>query len=371
MPESEPPPELRLPDSGALPLDAEGAGVSDAQSQLERLGTEFEEIKRSLAQLRRIAKPDPAMALVRARRVLEYVIRELFRRYVPEKAGTRPLDNLVARLVKDEVLDAHVKGYVDQVRELGNAAAHGAVGHEFSEADAFRALDALLVVLEWYFKKEKIGDIDQLRQEVAADEATVRSYQNRSRQAQRQRRSIAQWRKFGGAIGVCIAAIGLGLIHHWTGIGPPWPPPAQAAVFTFLAMAVAWFANDAAVQSDIMSRRAPRWLVIGTGVALVLFAGLFVSLTAPAPSWPNLEARGLELQPAVAKHLLENPGTTAGDMFAGAGYDPTAIWVPWTVAVVRCALLLLWLALAAGVAALADCFWWSIQEERYDATLPA
>ena len=103
-------------------------------------------------------------------------------RYVPEKAGTRPLDNLVARLVKDEVLDAHVKGYVDQVRELGNAAAHGTVGHEFSEADAFRALDALLVVLEWYFKKEKIGDIDQLRHEVAADDATVRSYQNRTRQ---------------------------------------------------------------------------------------------------------------------------------------------------------------------------------------------
>ena len=79
--------------------------------------------------------------------------------------------------------------------------------------------------------------------------------------------------------------------------------------------------------------------MIGTGVALVLFAGLFISLTAPAPAWPNLEARGLELQPAVAKHLLENPGTTADDMLAGAGYDPTAIWVPWTVAVVRCTLL--------------------------------
>jgi hypothetical protein len=376
MPESELPPETPLPGSGALPLESAsrgdaGAAVADAASRLERLSKEFEDIKRSLAQLRRIAKPDPAMALVRARRVLEYVIRDLFQRHVPERAGTRPLDNLVARLVKDEVIDLHTKAYIDQVRELGNAATHGDVGKEFSETDAFRAIDSLMVVLEWYFKKEQIGDIEQLRKEVESDDAAVQSYKHRFQHAQEQRRTIAHWRKFGGVIGMCIAAFALGMVHRWFGVGPPWPPPAQAALFTFLAMTVAWFANDAAVQADIMGRRAPRWLAIGTGTALVLFAVLFTALTVPAPAWPNLEARGLELQPPVARHLAGNPGTTVDDMFAGAGYDPLAIWVPWTVIVVRCALLLLWLALAAGVAALADCFWWSIQEERYDSTLPA
>ena len=82
MPESEPPPEARPSDSLASSPDptlSGGAGIAEAHARLERLGAEFEEIKRSLAQLRRIAKPDPAMALVRARRVLEYVIRELFR----------------------------------------------------------------------------------------------------------------------------------------------------------------------------------------------------------------------------------------------------------------------------------------------------
>ena len=187
MPESESQSEPRLPGSGTsspelLESSGESAAVADAAAPTGA-------VRGGIRGDQAVAGPTAADCQARsghgpgpARRVLEYVIRESFRRYVPEKVGTRPLDNLVARLVKDEVLDAHVKGYVDQVRELGNAAAHGAVGHEFSEADAFRALDALLVVLEWYFKKEKIGDIDQLRQEVAADEAAVRSYQNRTRQ---------------------------------------------------------------------------------------------------------------------------------------------------------------------------------------------
>ncbi len=345
--------------------------VADAEARLDRLSKEFDDIKQSLAQLKRIAKPDPAMALVRARRVLEYVIRDLWQRHVPDEvAGTRSLATLIDRLAKDNVLDEYMKAHANRVKELGNAAAHGPVNKEFTEDDAFLALDALMVVLDWYFKKEQIGDINRLRQEVEADESAIKAYRAGAKQAERQRRTAGNWRKFGGAIGVCAAAIALGLAHLWFGIGPPWPPPAQAALFTFLAMAVAWFANDAAVQSDIMSRRAPRWLVIVTGTALVLFVVLMAALTIPAPAWPNLEARGLWLQEPIANHLQNNPGVTVEDLFAGESYNPLAIWEPWTVAAVRCVLLVLWLALAAGVAALADCFWWSIQEERYDPTSP-
>ena len=156
--------------------------------------------------------------------MLEYVVRDLFLRHVPdERAGTRPLENLIARLVKDGVLDLHVKAYVDHVRELGNAATHADVSKDFSEDDAFRA-DALMVVLDWYFKKERIGDIDELRREVDADQASLETYRSRSRQAEQGRRTAALWRQFGGAAGVCIAAVAVGLTDRWWGIGPPWPP---------------------------------------------------------------------------------------------------------------------------------------------------
>ncbi len=288
-----------------------------------------------------------------------------------ERTGTRPLENLIARLVKDGVLDLHVKAYVDHVRELGNAATHADVSKDFSEADAFRALDALMVVLDWYFKKEQIGDIDRLRREVDADDASVQTYRDRSRQAEHKRHAATLWRQFGGAAGVLVAAVALGLADRWFGIGPPWPPAAQTALFTFLAMGVAWFANDAAMRGDVFNRRTPRWLMAATGAALIVFLLLMSLFTIPAPAWPNLESRGLWLQDPIAKNMQLHPGKTVQDEFEGEGYDPLAIWEPWTVTAVRSALLLSWLSMAAGVAALADCFWWSIQEVHYDPTTPA
>ena len=41
------------------------------------------------------------MALTRARKVLEYVIRDVYERRIKEPPGTRPLENLLQRLVKD------------------------------------------------------------------------------------------------------------------------------------------------------------------------------------------------------------------------------------------------------------------------------
>ncbi|HEV2972355.1 MAG TPA: DUF4145 domain-containing protein [Pirellulales bacterium] len=345
--------------------------AGDAQAQIDRLSRAFEDIKKSLEQFKRIAQPDPAMALVRARRVLEYVVRDLFRRHVPEKAGTRPLDNLVTRLVQEGVLDLHIKAYVDHIRELGNAATHGDLSKDFSEADAYRALDALLVVLDWYFKKEQIGDIDLLRREVNVDEATVLAYRGRVRQADTNRQTAQHWRRYGGLAAVSLLAVALGVLHRVVGIGPPWPPPAATAVASWLVMVMAWFASDVGVERDVLPRRAPRRLLIVTASCLTSFLIMLAFFTIPAPDWPNLETRGLWLQAAIARNLDQTPGRTVEDEFQGVGYNPMAIWVPWTVALVRSIMLLSWLATMAGLAALADRLWWLIQESRYDPTLPA
>ncbi len=343
---------------------------ADTQAQIERLSREFDDIKRSLEQLKRIAQPDPAMALVRARRVLEYVVRDLFRRHMHETPGTRPLDVLVTRLVKEEVFDLHIKAYADHIRELGNAATHGDLSKDFSEADAYRALDALLVVLEWYFKKEQIGDIDQLRREVNVDDATVLFYRGRVQQADNVRRAASNWRRYGGLAAVTLLAIILGVVHKLTGIGPPWPPPGATAVAAWLVMIIAWFASDFGVVRDVLPRRAPRALVIAAAAGLLVFFLMLAFFTIPAPTWPNLESRGLALQPAIERDL-QQPGRTLEDEFEGTGYNPTAIWIPWTVALVRSIMLVSWLATTAALAALADRLWWLIQESHYDPSLPA
>jgi hypothetical protein len=347
------------------------AAIAQTQAEIERLSKAFDDIKKSLEQFKRIAQPDPAMALVRARRVLEYVIRDLFRRHIRERPGTRPLDNLITRLVQEGIVDLHIKAYVDHVRELGNAATHGELSKEFTEADAYRALDALMVVLDWYFKRERIGDIEQLRREVDAEDAAVADYRVRVRDADQVRRTANATRKYGGLAAISVLAIALWAMHHWIGIGPPWPPPAPTALFCWLAMVLAWFASDAGVESDRLDRRAPRWLVAVTGATLGLFLVMLAVFTIPAPEWPYLESRGLWLQEPIARHLERSPGIGVEELFEGAGYNPLAIWVPWTVALVRAIMLLLWLAFAAGLAALLDRLWWSVQETRYDPTLPA
>src|SRR6202044_3238145 len=123
------------------------------------------------------------------------------------RPGTRPLDNLITRLVQEGVLDLHIRAYVDHVRELGNAATHGELSKEFTEADAYRALDALMVVLDWYFKRERIGDIEQLRREVDAEDAAVADYRVRVRDADQARRTANATRKYGGLAGVFLLAV--------------------------------------------------------------------------------------------------------------------------------------------------------------------
>lgn len=354
------------------PASSESNSANDkTQAEIERLSKAFDDIKKSLGQFKRIAQPDPAMALVRARRVLEYVIRDLFRRHIRERPGTRPLDNLIARLVQEGILDLHMKAYVDHVRELGNAATHGEPGKEFCEADAYRALDALMVVLDWYVKREQIGDIEQLRQAVNVDDAAVAEYRVRAQSADQTRRAAGLTRQYGGLAGISLLAVALWAVHRWIGIGPPWPPPAQTALLCWLAMVLSWFASDVGIRSEKLARRAPRWLVAGAGASLGLFLFMLAVFTIPAPDWPNLESRGLMLQEPIARNLELSPGKTVEDEFEGAGYNPLAIWVPWTVALVRAIMLLSWLLLTAGLAAILDRLWWSIQETRYDPTLPA
>jgi hypothetical protein len=69
--------------------------------RLDHLSDQFRELKEGMRKAVWVADLDPEMALTRARKVLEYVVREVYERRVHEPPGTRPLENLLQRLVKE------------------------------------------------------------------------------------------------------------------------------------------------------------------------------------------------------------------------------------------------------------------------------
>jgi hypothetical protein len=97
---------------------------------------------------------DPEMALIRSRKVLEYVVRDVFVRRVGEPPGTRPLENLIQRLVKDGHFPPRLEAYTETIRKLGNVGAHH-FGQRISAGDVYQSLAQLMPVLEWYFESER------------------------------------------------------------------------------------------------------------------------------------------------------------------------------------------------------------------------
>jgi formylglycine-generating enzyme required for sulfatase activity len=120
--------------------------------RLEELSAQVEELREGIRQSVTIAAQDPEMSLTRARKVLEYMLRDVYERKVGEPAGTRPLENLVQRLVKDGHLPKRLAAYANAIRELGNVGTHG-FGEGVTPQDVFQSLTQLVPLVEWYFQQ--------------------------------------------------------------------------------------------------------------------------------------------------------------------------------------------------------------------------
>ena len=70
-------------------------------ARLDHLDLQSSAIREGLQKAVDLADIDPEMALVRVRKVLEYMIQRAFVRLIGEPPGNRPLENLIERLVKD------------------------------------------------------------------------------------------------------------------------------------------------------------------------------------------------------------------------------------------------------------------------------
>jgi formylglycine-generating enzyme required for sulfatase activity len=109
----------------------------------------------------------------------------VYERRIHEPPGTRPLENLLQRIVKDGYFPDRLDAYANTIRKLGNVGTHGfgekVIGadcppdpldavntipklsnlrsHGFGEkvisADVYQSLTQLLPILEWYFEVER------------------------------------------------------------------------------------------------------------------------------------------------------------------------------------------------------------------------
>src|SRR5207302_4533092 len=116
--------------------------------------SQFQELREGIQKAILVADLDPEMALTRARKVLEHVIRDVYERRCQEPPGTRPLENLIQRLVKDRHFPDRLDAYATTVRKLGNVGTHS-FGEPITVADVSRSLSHLQPILEWYFAEER------------------------------------------------------------------------------------------------------------------------------------------------------------------------------------------------------------------------
>ena len=113
---------------------------------LEQLLARKSELQEGVRQASRIADQDPEMALARARKVLELVIRDVYERRCQEPPGTRPLENLIQRLVKDGNFPDRLDAYATTVRKLGNVGTP-TFGEKVTAADVYQSLTQLMRIL--------------------------------------------------------------------------------------------------------------------------------------------------------------------------------------------------------------------------------
>jgi hypothetical protein len=117
--------------------------------RLNDLPDRLVEIKEGVRKAVQVAPLDPDMALARVRKVLEHVVRDTYLRRCREEPGTRPLENLLQRLVKDGHLPARLDAYATAVRKLGNVGTHS-FSDRVTEEDVYQSLTQLLPILDWY-----------------------------------------------------------------------------------------------------------------------------------------------------------------------------------------------------------------------------
>jgi hypothetical protein len=125
--------------------------LSDLRLDLDRVSCHSDELRGGVRRAVEVAAVDPEMALIRVRKVLEFVVRDVFTKKIKHPPGTRPLENLIDQLVKEGHVPPRIEAFTATIRKLGNVGAHQ-FGEQISTEDVYQSLTQLIPILEWYGK---------------------------------------------------------------------------------------------------------------------------------------------------------------------------------------------------------------------------
>jgi len=120
---------------------------------------------------------DPDMALGRARKVLDFIISDLYKREFGRTPGTQPLENLVQQLAKTGKVPRTMVAYANSVREFGNVGIH-ASGEAITQEDVVSSLENLMRLVAWYCEQ-----VRPTGEEKSRAETKQKSQENRDWQA--------------------------------------------------------------------------------------------------------------------------------------------------------------------------------------------
>ena len=131
-----------------------GRGIEDMADEALALAAGVDELRDGLSRLPALASADPEAGLMRVRKLLEFIVHDAYTRRFGEPAGTRPLENLLQRMARENHLPRKLGASANLIRELGNLGVHG-FDEAVTAADVEGALKHLIPILAWY--REQVG----------------------------------------------------------------------------------------------------------------------------------------------------------------------------------------------------------------------
>jgi hypothetical protein len=313
--------------------------AEELELRLNRLSglppAEAEELRRAWQYI----DSDPGASLTKSRIILEKLVLGLFQ----AETGKPPRKPELGELLNDNQftrkLDRRIVSRMNSIRDMANLGAHG---EPVLPEDARRVLEDLCAVLEWHRQRSHgpgpAGATAPAGRRLVPARVGTR----------------VPWRGRLGFAAALVAFVALPpLASLVAGIGPPWPHPAGVAAFCALAgAACVLLAHRRALTREDEAdpwRGTRRWfgLFIVSLVAFILLKSFFCY---NAPSFANQVAGGFVLQDDMKDFLKDDPSATVETLLEEALYHPTRVWEPWSVYLVRGAILVSWVALFAGLA---------------------
>jgi len=107
-------------------------------------------IKIKLVASHQIMDTDPEMAVVRAGKTAESIVKDIYRKH--HDGGESNVSTMIKKLSTDGIIPEHITIWMNTIRKLRNEAVHG---DGIDKTQALDALNAALNVAEWHMNQLK------------------------------------------------------------------------------------------------------------------------------------------------------------------------------------------------------------------------